>query len=156
MHLFINEIEKQNGKLLLGKGMYETLAVWEDVPEIEAYPAYMQDYQAAWKSSQKIVFSSSLTQVSTSHTVLKKSFDKSEIQALKSQSTQNIGIGGARLAAHALKLGLIDEIYHFVFPILVGSGKPWLEANYTHHLDHLETKVFENGVVMLHYRVDND
>lgn len=156
VHAFINELEKQNGTLLFGKDMYETLSVWEDIPDIEEHPAYIQNYQTAWKKAQKIVFSTSLTQVSTSNTELKKSFDKSEIQALKSQSTQNIGIGGAKLASQALKLGLIDEIYRFVFPILIGSGKQWLEATYTHHLQHLETKVFENGVVMQHYRIDND
>jgi len=156
VHSYINEIEAQNGTLLLGKDMFEILSVWDDIPDIEEQASYIQAYQAAWQASRKIVFSTTLKQVNTANTELKHSFEKAEIQALKNQSEKNIGIGGAKLASHALKLGLIDEIYHFVFPIMVGSGKAWVEASYTQHFERLATQAFANSVVMTHYRVDHD
>ena len=156
VHLLINEIEAKNGTLLLGREMFEILSVWEDIPDIEEQAPYIQAYQTAWQAAQKIVFSTTLKQVNTPNTELKPGFDKAEIQALKNQSEKNIGIGGARLASYALKLGLIDEIYRFVFPIMVGSGKAWIEASYTQHFERLASQSFANGVVLLHYRVDHD
>lgn len=153
VHSFVNKLEAANGTLLLGRGMYSVLSVWEDLPGIESMPPYIREYQAAWKRTRKIVFSTSLKEAATPNTILRRSLDKAEIEELKVREKENIGIGGADLASQALALGLVDEVYQFAFPILVGSGKRWLRNAAPISLQRLESRDFLNGVTMLHYRV---
>jgi dihydrofolate reductase len=63
-------------------------------------------------------------------------------------------IFGSPGASHSLlKMGLIDEYWIFVNPILLGQGIP-LFKNITDmvKLKLLECKIFTSGVVALHYR----
>jgi dihydrofolate reductase len=39
---------------------------------------------------------------------------------------QDVSIGGARLAAAAIELGLVDELRMFRNPVVVGGGTPFL------------------------------
>ena len=133
--------------------MYEILSAWENIPGIERQPKYIRDYQTAWKKARKIVFSSSLKEVKTSNTILKSTFDRAEIEGIKKQEANTIGIGGANIASQALSLGLIDEVYQFIFPVMIGAGKKWLECKETTYFDQVESLDFMNGVVMLHYKV---
>jgi hypothetical protein len=48
---------------------------------------------------------------------------------------------------------LIDEIYLFVFPILVGAGKRWIESRTLLGLRKLEGKEFGEGIGMSHYAI---
>lgn len=155
VHAFINGLEGANWAVLLGKEMYSVLSVWEDFPDIEKMPGYIKEYQAVWKREKKIVFSTSLKEVTSSNTILKRNLVKAEIEEIKKQEPRNIGIGGANIASQALALGLIDEVYQFNFPILIGSGKKWLSNDGPIKLQIIESKEFLNGVVMLHYKVIN-
>ncbi len=155
VHAFINKLELANGTLILGKNMYSILSFWESVPGIEDQPDYIKEYQSAWKSENKVVFSTSLQKVTTTNTVLKRELNKTEIEEIKRQERRSIGIGGANIASQVLSFGLIDEVYQFIFPILIGSGKRWLTNSEAIRLKTVESKDFLNGVVMLHYKVLN-
>jgi len=154
VHSFVNELELENGTLILGRKMYSILSVWEDIPNIISQPKYIKDYQSAWKKAKKIVFSSSLTEVTTTNTILKRTLDKNEIENIKKNESRNIGIGGATIASQVLSYGLIDEVYQFIFPIMIGSGEKWLTNAEPINYIRIESREFENGVVMLHYKVD--
>ncbi len=155
VHSFANKLELANGTSILGRGMYSILAVWEDLPGIDTMPEYIKEYQAAWKKSKKIVFSTSLKELTTSNTTLRHRLDKAELEEIKRQEPRSVGIGGANIASQALSLGLVDEVYQFIFPILIGSGKRWIASDRPIGLTRIESRDFENGVVMLHYRVVN-
>jgi dihydrofolate reductase len=155
VHSFINNLELQNNTLLLGKNMYEILTFWENVPDLKKQPQYIQDYQIAWKKMNKIVFSTSLEKTTTTNTILKKVFDKPEIEKLKIMDSNNIGIGGANIASQALSFGLIDEIIQFIFPIMIGTGKKWLKSSQIINFERIDYKEFLNGVIMLHYKIQN-
>jgi dihydrofolate reductase len=156
VHSYVNKLELDNGTLLLGKNMYETLVVWEDFPDIENQPDYIKEYQSAWKKMAKVVYSTSLKEVTTLNTILKREFDKKEIEKIKRHETRNIGIGGANIASQALAFSLIDEVYQFLFPIMIGSGKKWLSTAKPWNFECVESKNFLNGVVMLHYKILNE
>lgn len=153
LHTFINTLELGNGTMILGRAMYDVLSVWEDFPDIDSQPDYIKEYQSAWKRMKKVVFSTSLREAATPNTIIKKHLNRAEIEEIKKNESKNIGIGGANVASQVIALGLIDEIYRFMFPIMVGSGKPWLTNTGPVHLQRIETREFEDGVVMLHYNV---
>ena len=155
VHTFVNRLELSNGTIVLGKGMYSILAVWEDFPDIDKMPEYIKEYQSAWKKAKKIVFSTTLGEVTTSRTTLRRKFEKDELEKIKQQEPGNVGIGGASIASQALAFGLVDEVYQFLFPIMIGSGKRWLTNDLPVHFRRIESRDFLNCVVMLHYKVHN-
>ena len=151
VHRFINALEARSTLNLVGKNMYRILSVWEDLPDLETMPDYIKEYAAAWKKSRKIVYSTTLESVDTADTTLRRNFDKEEILKLKREEAGNISIGGANLASQAADLGLVDEIYLFVFPICIGAGKKWIAGAKPLYLEKIETKEFLGGVTLLRY-----
>jgi dihydrofolate reductase len=71
---------------------------------------------------------------------------------MKAAATRDLMVGGADLAAQALKAGLLDEIHLFVWPVLLGAGKRALPADRPALLELLDERRFGNGVVYLRYR----
>ena len=80
-------------------------------------------------------------------------FDPDAVQELKAETTSNLTIGGANLAARAFEAGLVDECQLFVWPMILGGGKPALPAGVRTDLELLDEHRFGNGVVHLRYRV---
>jgi dihydrofolate reductase len=63
--------------------------------------------------------------------------------------------GGAAIAQTFMQLGLIDEYYLLVHPIVLGRGKPLFKGLHDQlNLKLLKTKVFGSGVVLLDYQSD--
>jgi dihydrofolate reductase len=62
-------------------------------------------------------------------------------------------VGGANLAAQAIRAGLVDECHLLINPVLVGGGKAALPQQLRLGLELLGERRFGNGVVHLHYRI---
>jgi dihydrofolate reductase len=148
---FITELLRPIGTLLLGRRLYETMAYW-DAP-VESYPPEHRDFARMWQKPEKIVFSRTLTGVTTRHTRVERKFDLEAIRKLKRESQDDISIGGAELAGLALEADLVDECHVFLNPVMVGGGKPAFRAGLRRDLELLETRRFETGVIHLHYRI---
>ncbi len=134
------------GTLLYGRRLYETMSVLETNPALA-------DFANAWRAADKVVYSSTLTAASTSTTRLERHFDPDAVQRLKAETTSNFTIGGANLAARAFEAGLVDECQLFVWPMILGGGKPALPDGVRTDLELLDEHRFGNGVVHLRYRV---
>ncbi len=91
--------------------------------------------------------------MSTTTTRLERDFDPDAVQELKATATSDLTIGGANLAARAMAAGLVDECQLFVWPMIVGGGKPALPAGIRTNLELLDGHRFDNGVVHLRYRI---
>jgi dihydrofolate reductase len=80
---------------------------------------------------------------------------KTFAQRLRAQPGKNIWMmGGGGIIASFLDLGEIDEFRIHVIPILIGEGIPLIQPRHRSiRLKLLSTKVFPDGVVLLHYRV---
>ena len=70
---------------------------------------------------------------------------------MKSESRGNISIGGAELAAHAIRAGLVDEYHMAVVPVVLGGGKRFLPDDVRLDLKLVEERRFPSGVVYLAY-----
>jgi dihydrofolate reductase len=71
---------------------------------------------------------------------------------MKAQSDADISIGGPNLAAHAFRLGLVDECRVFVAPAVVGAGRRALPDGVRLDLELLDERRFDGGMVYLSYR----
>lgn len=149
---FITNLVREAGTYLYGRRLYESMMVWETDPNLAAESPLRRDFAEIWQTANKIVYSRTLPAASTRKTRLERDFDPEAIRQLKETVEQDILIGGAELAAHAFRSGLIDECHLFLLPIIVGGGKPSLPNNVRLELELLEERRFGSGVVFLRYR----
>jgi len=152
VHAFVNDLERKIGTYLYGRRMYEVMLYWETAPTEGDSPLVMRDYARIWQSAEKIVFSNTLSKLSSTNTRIERQFDPGAIRKAKAASSRDISIGGPALAGQAIKAGLVDEIHLFLNPIVVGGGNQALPDDVRVRLDLLEENRFRNGVVHLHYR----
>ena len=72
---FITDLVRPVGTYLYGRRMYETMAVWEVDPALAAQSELMADFADVWQTADKIVYSTTLQEVSTARTRIEQSFD---------------------------------------------------------------------------------
>jgi dihydrofolate reductase len=152
VHAFVNNLERPVGTYLLGRRMYEVMSIWQTLDTAEE-PDVIKDYAEIWRGADKLVYSTTLEQVSTPRTTLASTFDAEVVRTLKRTSRKDISVGGAHLAAEALRAGLVDELHMFMTPVIVGNGTRYLPDDLKLSLELLDEHRFTNGVIHLHYRV---
>jgi dihydrofolate reductase len=152
VHAFVNDLERGVGTYLYGRRMYEIMVWWETVPTDEESEA-VNDFASVWRAADKIVYSTTLDEVSSARTRLEPAFDPEAIKALKATTDLDITIGGPTLAAAAFEAGLVDECQLILVPVLVGAGTRALPAGLRLDLQLNEQRRFENGMAYLSYRV---
>jgi dihydrofolate reductase len=150
---FITDLVRSVGTHLYGRRMYETMAVWETDPAFAAQSELMGDFARVWQAGDKVVYSTTLREVSTNKTRLERNFDPNAIRDLKASTDRDLIVGGPNLAAHAFRAGLVDECQLLIYPLFVGTGKPSLPRDMRAELELLDTRRFSNGVVYVRYRV---
>jgi dihydrofolate reductase len=151
VHAFVNELERPIGTYLYGRRMYETMAFWESPPGLAEQSSAVRDYAAIWQAADKIVYSKSLSAVATARTRIERDFDPEAVQRVKATAGHDLSVGGAELAAEAIRAGLVDELQLFLAPIVVGAGKPSLPDGIRRELELLDERRFRNGTVYLRY-----
>jgi dihydrofolate reductase len=151
---FINNRESRIGSYLLGRRMYETMSVWEtpDVLRRMNLPAAALEYTPIWQAADKIVYSTTLSAVSMARAGLERNFDTEAVRELKAGATRDLGIGGAALAAQAIRAGLVDEYNLLIAPVIAGGGTPYLPGKVAVKLELDDERRFANGLVHLRYR----
>ena len=162
VHAFVNDLERPVGTYLYGRRMYETMAVWQTVglepagtSPAEAAPSPEElDFAEVWRAADKIVYSRTLDAVSTPRTRLERDFDPDAVRRLKDAADRDLTVSGPGLAQHAFAAGLVDQVHLFVFPVVVGGGRPGLPRGIRGirvDLELLDERRFGNGVVYMRY-----
>ena len=72
---------------------------------------------------------------------------------MKADASRDLTVGGANLAAHAFRAGLVDECHLFIYPVIVGGGKPSLPSGLRAKLELLDQRRFDSGVVYVRHRI---
>lgn len=145
--------EQESGLTLYGRKLWETMSSYWPTgdQQPDATPAEIA-FAQNWRSTPKVVFSSTLDDQLDWNTRLVTGDAIAEITRLKAGDGAPLQIGGATLAAAAMRAGLIDEYAIATHPVLVGGGTPffgplggWVK------LKLLETRTFPGGVVLTRY-----
>ncbi|ANY08464.1 dihydrofolate reductase family protein [Pseudonocardia sp. HH130630-07] len=141
------------GTYLYGRRTYETMAVWETDPAIAGQSPGAAAFAATWRAADKIVFSSRLTQVQTRRTRVERRLTAEQVNASRAASRGDLTVGGATLAAEALRLDLVDVVELLWCPVLLGGGLPVLPAGVRRNLTLRRERRFDSGVVQATYDV---
>jgi len=150
---FITGLVRPVGTYLYGRRLYESMAVWETNSSLASQSELWADFANVWQAAEKVVYSTTLDAVPTARTTLERTFDPDSVRDMKASATSDLTVGGANLAAHAFRAGLVDECHLFVCPVLVGGGKPGLPSGVRAALELLDERRFGNGEVYVRYRV---
>jgi dihydrofolate reductase len=151
VHAFINDLERPVGTYLFGRRMYETLVSWETPQTLPDQGAVMQDFARIWQAADKIVYSTTLDAVASARTRIERSFDPEAVQRLKAVATHDLSVGGAGLAAQAIRAGRVDECHLFVAPVVIGGGTRLFADGVRLKLELQDERRFSSGVIHLHY-----
>src|SRR5919199_659733 len=74
VHAFVNDLERPIGTHLYGRRMYEVLRAWETMDTGPDQPAAIRDYAEIWRATDKVVYSTTLPEVTTARTRLERTF----------------------------------------------------------------------------------
>jgi dihydrofolate reductase len=153
VHAFVNDLERPIGTYLYGRRMYEVMRYWETFQPVANGPRCEQEFAEIWQAADKVVYSATLDETSTTKTRIERHFDPVAVREMKAESDRDITVGGPELAGQAIKAGLVDECHLFLTPVVVGGGNPSLPDGALVGLELLDERCFDSGVVHLHYRI---
>jgi dihydrofolate reductase len=140
------------GLALYGRRLWEGMnSHWPTADQQPgATPAHVE-YARRWRAMPKVVFSSTIGAVD-GNARLVTGDAVTEMTRLKDEDGGPMDVGGATLAAAAMRAGLIDEYAVVTHPVLVGSGTPFFTAlDDRVDLTLVETRAFPGGVTLTRY-----
>lgn len=137
---------------LYGRKLWQTMSShWPTAAEQPGVTPAEVEFARRWLDMPKVVFSSTVDTVDW-NTRLFRGDAVAEIARLKSEDGGPIDIGGATLAATAMRAGLIDEYVLATAPVVVGGGTPFFTAlDDWVNLTLVETRTFPDGVILSRY-----
>jgi len=140
------------GLALYGRKLWETMSSHWPTADQEPGTAPAQiEFAHRWREMPKVVFSSTISTVGW-NTRLVAGDAVTEISRLKAEDGGPMDIGGATLAAAAMRAGLIDEYVLATAPVLVGGGTPFFTAlDSWVNLNLVEMRTFPGGIVLTRY-----
>ena len=113
-----------------------------------------EEDMAGMPKFREYVFSSTLNEVKPGAVLINGDI-KAEVDRIKGEEGKDIWLfGGASLTTSLINLGLVDEIWMAVHPILLGSGKHLFNDIIGRiPLKLLSTKEYSSGLVSLIYEI---
>lgn len=151
---YITDLVRPIRTHLYGRRLYETMAVWETDPALTSGSELMADFAHVWQAADKVVYSTKLEAVCTARSRIERRFDADAVRSIKAGTTiGDLTIGGSNLAAQAFRAGLVDEVHLFIHPVVIGRGKPSLPGDLRVHLELVDERRFDNGVVYVRHRL---
>lgn len=156
LHKYFNDRESAIDIHLYGRGLYENMsAYWPTADENASAPRAEIEYARIWKDKKKIVFSKTLKKVGWNSQLVSENIAE-EVNRLKAQPGKDMLVGGAGLASTFMQLGLIDEYWLYIHPVVLGGGKPMFpHLRDKIDLQLVETRNFGRGVILLRYQRSN-
>lgn len=155
---FVSTMTDQADTALYGRVTFQMMeAYWPKAGEKPNASKHDKDHSIWYKNVSKVVLSKTMKDTGLTNVKVIRDNLSENITNLKQGSdggSKNILIFGSPRASHSLlKMGLIDEYWIFVNPILIGLGIPlFQDVSDRIKLKLLESKTFTSGVVALHYR----
>ncbi len=151
---FVATMTDQADAALYGRVTYEMMqSYWPTAGEQPNASKHDKEHSAWYSKVSKIVLSRTLSEKGLENTTVISDHLADNINQIKKQDGKNILIFGSPRASHSLmNLGLVDEFWIFVNPVLLGKGIPlFKDVTEPVKLDLIETKTFSCGVIALHY-----
>ena len=152
VHTFIGDVFRPVRTFLYGRRMYETMVFWETAHAEPDVPPHILEYARDWQAAEKIVYSTTLDEVSSAKTRIERTFDPDAVRTLKAEADHDLSVDGPNLAAQAIAAGLVDEYHLFVTTSVVGGGKRFFPDGVRLDLELVEQRAFRTGLIYARYR----
>ena len=156
---FFTRLTQEADAFLYGRKTYELMVpYWPDVAK--EHPGQDDrgadiEFARAFDAVEKIVVvSKSLDSPDGEKTRVVRTGLRDEVLKLKQEQGKNIFTGGVALASQLAELGLIDEYYIVVHPLVAGEGTRLFEGINLQEklqLKLVDSTVFKSGAVVLRY-----
>ncbi|HLX90873.1 MAG TPA: dihydrofolate reductase family protein [Puia sp.] len=142
--------------LVYGRKTYELMVpYWPDIAKTPTDETEAEiQFARAFESVNKIVFSRTLDNAEGGNTRITGANLRDEILQLKQEEGRYILTGGVDIPSQLIALGLVDEYYFVIHPVLAGEGRRLFEGISLQeklHLKLVESTVFKTGCIALHY-----
>jgi dihydrofolate reductase len=117
----------------------------------------MEEATAEFPKFKEYVFSTTLNSVKPGSTLIKDNV-REQVEKIKNGKGKDIWLfGGASLTTSLINLGVVDEMWLAIHPIVLGAGKPLFNnINGRVDLKLLETKTYNTGLVSVVYEILRD
>ena len=149
---YVNDIVDSSDTILMGRKMVDGfIPYWTEVAGKLDDP--MNAFAKKMIEIPKIVFTKTLNKSEWINTEIATGDFRDEITKLKSLDGKDLLVyGGASFDSSLIKEKLIDEFYLFVNPLIMGNGKTiFKDLKEIQKLTLIESKMFDSGLVLLHY-----
>lgn len=140
--------------LFFGRVMYQLMfPYWSDVAKDQSGTAAENRFAQRFSAIDRVVVSRSLDSGDV-NTRIVRSNPAAELLKLKQQPGKKITVDSVSMLPELIAAGLIDEFNLVVHPVIVGKGRPLLDAGSLQEkldLKLVNTINFKSGCVALHY-----
>ena len=155
LHEYYAQLLHDSDTFVYGRKTYQLMVpFWPDIAKTNSGSTKaINDFAQAFDAIKKIVvFSRSLENVEQKNASIVRTNLKDEIMKLKKQEGKNILTGGVDIPSQLIQLGLVDEYYFVIQPLVVGEGRRLFESStLKEKLKFIESKFFASGCVALRY-----
>jgi dihydrofolate reductase len=140
--------------IVYGRKTYELMVpYWPDVAKDPSSAKAELEFARTFTAIDKVVFSRSLDGVEGNTRIIRANLGD-EISKLKQGKGKSISLGGVSLPEQIIALGLVDEFYFVVHPVIVGEGRRLFEGVSLQEKLNLKlvgSETLKSGCVALHY-----
>ena len=156
MHHYFTDLMDGVDLLLYGRKTYELMVpFWPDYIKTEVGPEPVMKFAKRFSEIGRVVVSTTLENVYQNTNIIRTNLAE-EVLKLKREPGGIISTGGVSLPAQLLALGLVDEIYLLVHPVISGNGRRLVDGSNLQEqlkLELLDSRVLGSGSIALHYSV---
>lgn len=160
LHDFYARLIRDTDTFVYGRKTYQLMVpFWPDIAKNNSGPTKtMNDFAQAFVTVRNIVvFSKTLIQGDEKNAIIKNGDLREEILQLKMREGKNILTGGVDIPGQLTQLGLVDEYYFVVQPLLAGKGRRLFEdIDLRENLQFVESHALKSGCVALRYARNPD
>jgi dihydrofolate reductase len=152
-HRYANYLVRDAGDAVMGRGMYDIMAYWDEVDvDDPATPEIEREFARFWRETPKHVVSRGEPSLRANADVVQGDVLEA-IRAMKAGDGPPIMLGaGADLFAMLSEAGLIDDYRFLIAPIALGQGKPMFGSlTAPLKLRLVATRAYPSGSVLLEY-----
>ena len=155
LHEFAMDLLKKADIVLFGRITYQLLeSYWPMAAQDNSLPKSIYEFAQLIDKAEKVVVSKTLKTANWQRTAILQDLNKNTVQQLK-EKKEILIFGSPTIVSLLTKLGLIDEYYFSVQPILAGKGKRFFETfnlDNSRELTLIDRKLFKSGAVTLCYQ----
>ena len=151
---YFTQLMHDTGVIVYGRKTHELMVpYWPNVAKNKSANPDDIAFAEAMTPIPKIVLSRTLETVDANTTIVRED-PEGLIRELKQQAGKKIAFSSTNMLPQMLTLGLIDELYLIIHPVLVGDNKRLFENFLVPEIRNFklsETKLFNSGAIALQY-----